>query len=56
MRSKGETYDTLNNYCVTVGLSLRIVTDNTKEEYGENWDMERKKYLLQQQRTEPHSP
>ena len=48
MKNKGEAYDALNNFCVTVGLLLTIITVNSIEEYGGNWDMVRKKYLLQQ--------
>ena len=48
MKNKGEAYDALNNFCVTVGLLLTIIAENSKEEYGGNWDMVRKKYLLQQ--------
>ena len=34
--SKGDAYDALNNFCITDGLPLTIVTDDVKEEYGGN--------------------
>jgi len=42
MKNKGEAYNALNNFCVTVRLPLTIMTDKSKEEYGGNWDMVRK--------------
>jgi len=36
MRTKGDAYDALNNFCITDGLPLTIVTDDVKEEYGGN--------------------
>ena len=53
MKNKGEANNALNNFCVTVGLPLTIITDNAKEEYGGNWDMVRKIYLLQQWTIQP---
>jgi hypothetical protein len=36
-RNKVDAYDSLNNFCVTVGLPLNIVTGNAKEKYGGKW-------------------
>ena len=47
MRNMGEAYNALNNFCVSVGLPLLLVTNNPMEEYGGNSDMVW---------TEPHSP
>jgi len=41
---------------VKVGLPLNLVTVNAKEECGFNWDVVRKKYLLQQQTTDTNLP
>ena len=42
MKNKVEAYDALNNFCVTDGLPLAIITNNAKEEYEGNQDVVRK--------------
>jgi len=39
MKNKAEAYDTLNNFYVTVGFPLKIITDNTKEDNEVNQDL-----------------
>jgi hypothetical protein len=56
MKSKGDAGDKLNEFITTTGIPECLVTDGAKEEYHGRWGDVRKKFLLHQRQTEPHSP
>ncbi len=56
LTTKSDAYNALDLYCSTVGIPKFIVTDNAGDETGNQWNRVWKKYLFQQQLTEPHSP
>ena len=56
MRTKGQAGDKLNQFITNTGISLGLITDGAKEETLGQWDEVRKKFLLTQRITEPHSP
>jgi hypothetical protein len=46
----------LNELCSNVGIPLRLFTDNDGEKTGGEWETVRRKYLIPQGYTEPHTP
>mmetsp|Transcript_5420 Transcript_5420/g.7995 ORF Transcript_5420/g.7995 Transcript_5420/m.7995 type:complete len:667 (+) Transcript_5420:1119-3119(+) len=56
MKTKAEAGEQLNRFVTTTGIPLGILTDGAKEENLGRWNEVRKKFLLTQRDTEPHSP
>jgi hypothetical protein len=56
MRTKGQAGEMLNQFITNTGIPLGLITDGAKEETLGQWDEVRKKFLLTQRTTEPHSP
>ncbi|MGH7974081.1 MAG: hypothetical protein ACREBR_01045, partial [bacterium] len=56
MKLKSEAGDKLNEFVKDVGIPELVVTDNTGEETGADWERVRKHYLIKQKWTEPYSP
>jgi len=56
MKSKSEAFTALNSFCHNVGIPNPLVTDNAGEETFGDWEEVRKKFLMEQRYTEPHSP
>jgi len=56
MRTKGQAGEKLNQFITSTGVPLGLITDGAKEETLGQWDEVRKKFLLTQRITEPHSP
>jgi len=56
MKSKSEAFTALNSFCHNVGIPNPFVTDNAGEETFGDWEEARKKFLMEQCYTEPHSP
>mmetsp|Transcript_2147 Transcript_2147/g.3294 ORF Transcript_2147/g.3294 Transcript_2147/m.3294 type:complete len:1178 (+) Transcript_2147:1032-4565(+) len=56
MPTKGEAGDRLNTFITTYGIPEELTTDNAKEETLGTWAQVRKKYLIHQTVTEPHTP
>ena len=56
MKTKGEAGDKLNEFLTTTGIPEGLITDGAKEEFFGRWGEVRKKFLLHQRQTEPHSP
>ena len=56
MKTKGEAGDKLNQFVTSTGIPLGLITDGAKEETLGRWNEVRKKFLLTQRGTEPHSP
>mmetsp|Transcript_5411 Transcript_5411/g.7980 ORF Transcript_5411/g.7980 Transcript_5411/m.7980 type:complete len:205 (+) Transcript_5411:2308-2922(+) len=55
MKTKGEAGEKLNEFITTTGNPEGLITDGAKEEYHGRWGEVRKKFLLHQRQTEPHS-
>mmetsp|Transcript_2487 Transcript_2487/g.3769 ORF Transcript_2487/g.3769 Transcript_2487/m.3769 type:complete len:239 (+) Transcript_2487:4048-4764(+) len=55
MKSKGDAGDKLNTFITNVGIPIGLITDGAKEETLGRWEV-RKKFLLPQKTTEPHTP
>ena len=56
MKSKADVFVSLNSYCMKYGIPNPIITDNAGEELASDWVRVLKKFLMDQQTTEPHSP
>ena len=56
MATKSEAGDKLNTFVSTYGIPETLTTDNAKEETLGTWNLVRKKYLIHQTVTEPHTP
>ena len=56
MPSKSEAGDKLNTFVKTYGIPEVLITDGAKEETMGTWNQVRKKYLIHQNITEPHTP
>jgi hypothetical protein len=56
MKLKSEAGSKLNELCSNVGIPSRLLTDNAGEETGGEWETVRRKHLIPQGYTEPHTP
>jgi hypothetical protein len=56
MKLKSEAGSKLNKLCSNVGIPLRLFTDNAGEETDGEWETVRRKHLIPQGYTEPHTP
>jgi len=56
MASKSEAGDKLNDFVQEIGIPEVLVTDNSGEQSGADWEKTRKFYLINQRFTEPYSP
>jgi hypothetical protein len=56
MPTKAEAGDKLNTFVTTYGIPEEITTDGAKEETLGTWNAVRKKFLIHQSITEPHTP
>jgi hypothetical protein len=56
MPTKGEAGDKLNTFIKTYGIPEELTTDGAKEETLGTWNAVRKKFLIHQSVTEPHTP
>ena len=56
MKTKGDAGDKLNTFITNVGIPIGIITDGAKEENLGRWEEVRKKFILPQRTTEPHTP
>ena len=48
MKSKADTFVSLNSYCTKYGIPSPIITDNAGEELGSDWVRVLKKLLMDQ--------
>jgi hypothetical protein len=55
MKLKSEAGSKLNELCSDVGIPSRLFTDNAGEETGKEWETVRRKHLIPQGYTEPHT-
>jgi hypothetical protein len=56
MKLKSEAGSKLNELCSNVGIPSRLFTDNAGEETGVEWETVRRKHVIHQGYTEPHTP
>jgi hypothetical protein len=56
MKIKSDAGSNLNALCSSIGITARLFTDNAGEETGGEWETVRRKYLIPQRYTEPHTP
>jgi hypothetical protein len=56
MKTKGDAGDKLNAFITKHGIPSSLHTDGAKEEQLGKWNEVRKKFLLTQTSTEPHTP
>jgi hypothetical protein len=56
VKLKSEAGSKLNELCTNVGIASRLFTDNADEETGGEWEAVRRKKLIRQGYTEPHTP
>jgi hypothetical protein len=55
MKLKSEAGSNLNELCSNVGIPSRLFTENAGEETGGEWETVRRKNLIPQGYTEPHT-
>jgi hypothetical protein len=56
MKLKSDAGSKLNEVCSSVPIPARLFTDNVGEETGGEWETVRRKHLIPQRYTEPHTP
>jgi hypothetical protein len=56
MKLKPEAGSKLTELCSNVGIPSRLFTDNDGEENAGEWEAVRRKHLIPQGYTEPHTP
>jgi hypothetical protein len=55
MKLKSEAGSKLNELCSNVGIPSRVFMDNAGEETGGEWETVRRKHLIPEGYTEPHT-